>query len=123
VALVAELVAAGVLEGVHDVADGGIAVALAEMAVRGGAGVRVTGIADHAELFSEAPSRVLVCADPTRAPEVLRRAAEAGVPATLLGGSGGDRFVVEGLVDLELAAIEGRWREALPAALAADGLR
>jgi phosphoribosylformylglycinamidine synthase len=116
--LVRELVAGGLLEGVHDVSDGGIAVALAEMAVRGGVGVRVAGLAGHAQLFSEAPSRVLVCALPAKASEVVRRAGDAGVPATLLGGSGGDRFVVDGLVDLALADLDRRWREAIPAAVA-----
>ena len=72
---------------------------------------------DHAQLFSEAPSRVVACALPEHAPEVLRRAADVGVPASLLGGSGGDRLVVEGLVDLGLAEARARWQAALPGAV------
>ena len=115
--LVRGLVAAGLLDGVHDVSDGGIGVALAEMAFAGDVGFRITGVDGHAALFSEAPSRVLVCALPERTREVLQRATEAGVPATLLGGSGGDRLVVEGLVDLDLAAAKHRWGAVLPEAL------
>ena len=116
--LVRSLVADGVLAGVHDVSEGGLGVALAEMAFAGGVGFRVTGVTDHAQLFSEAPSRVVVCALPAHAPEVLRRAADAGVPASLLGGSGGDRLVVEGLVDLDLADARMQWQSALPEAVA-----
>ena len=115
--LVRSLVADGVLAGVHDVSEGGLGVALAEMAFAGGVGFRVTGVIDHAQLFSEAPSRVVVCALPEHAPDVLRRAADAGVPASLLGGSGGDRLVVEGLVDLDLAEARMHWQSALPEAV------
>jgi hypothetical protein len=55
---------------------------------------------------------------PDRAPDVLRRAGEAGVPASLLGGSGGDRLVVEGLVELDLPAAREGWRSSLPEAVA-----
>src|SRR5207302_474381 len=92
------LVTDDIVAGVHDVSDGGLAVTLAEMAVCGGTGFRVTGIEGHAGLFSEAPSRAVVSAPPEQASEVVRRAAATGVPATLLGGSGGDRLVVDGLL-------------------------
>ncbi|TMK85883.1 MAG: phosphoribosylformylglycinamidine synthase subunit PurL, partial [Actinobacteria bacterium] len=49
--VVRRLVADGMLAGVHDVSDGGIGVALAEMAFAGGVGFRVTGIDSHAQLF------------------------------------------------------------------------
>src|SRR5438270_1691643 len=52
-ALVADLVNGDRLEGVHDVSEGGLGLALAEMAVRSGVGVRVSGISGHASLFSE----------------------------------------------------------------------
>jgi phosphoribosylformylglycinamidine synthase len=115
--LVRGLVSDGLLVGVHDVSDGGLGVALAEMAFGGDVGFRVSGVDDHAALFSEAPSRVVVCALADRAPEVLRLATDAGVPVTLLGEAGGDRLVVEGLVDLDLAPAKQRWRVALPEAL------
>jgi phosphoribosylformylglycinamidine synthase len=120
VELVCELVCAGLLAGVHDVSDGGLAVALAEMAAKAGVGARVSGLAGHAQLFSEAPSRVLVCVLPGDTGVVVERGRDAGVPVTVLGDAGGDRFVVEGLVDVPLAAVVGRWRGALSDALAAE---
>jgi len=113
--LVRSLVSDGVPTGVHDIADGGLGLALAEMAVRSGIGFVVSGVATHAELFSEAPSRVVVCARGDRVTEVASRAGNAGVPVTALGRAGGDRLRVEGLVDVGLADAHRAWRDAVRA--------
>jgi len=112
--LVRALVADGVVEAVHDVAEGGLGLCLAEMAVAGHVGCRVTGVDGHAELFGEGPSRVVVACRPDQAQEVLGRASAAGVPLRLLGGAGGDRIVVDGLVDLAVADAVHRFDHALP---------
>ena len=117
-ALVGGLVSDGMLAGVHDVSEGGLGVTLAEMAFAGDVGFRVTSIDGHAQLFSEAPSRVVACATPDQVEEILRRAADAGIPTALLGGSGGDRLVVEGLFDLSLDEARSRWLSAVPEAVA-----
>ena len=110
--LVASLVTApGLVLGIHDVADGGIAVALAECAVRTGVGARLSGVGGHAELFSEVPGRVLVCTDDPDA--VVAAAQGAGVPAAALGTAGGDRLVVDGLIDVAVSDARQAWRGAL----------
>jgi phosphoribosylformylglycinamidine synthase len=116
-ALVRDLVGAGVVAGAHDVASGGLGLTLAEMAVGSGLGIEVSGVADHRALFSEAPSRLVVCAAPDRLGEVLDRAGDAGVPAEVVGTVAGDRLLVEGLVDVALADATAAWRDRLPAAL------
>ena len=113
--LVRGLVADDVLAGIHDVADGGLAVTLAELALRSQIGLSVGGIDSHVELFSESPSRVVVCT--TDEQEVRRRAEAAGVPVTTLGYAGGGRIQVEGLVDLDLAEATEAWHSAIPRAL------
>ncbi len=105
----------GLVAGLHDVSDGGLGVALAECAVRSGVGAVVDGVDGHAGLFSESPGRVLVAT--TDPDEVLARAAAAGVAARLLGHCGGDRLVVDGLVDVGVADATAAWRDALPGAL------
>jgi phosphoribosylformylglycinamidine synthase len=106
---------AAVLNGIHDVSDGGLAVCLAELACASGVGLRVHGIDAHAELFCESPSRVVVC---TREPDVVLQAAEeAAVPAVVIGVSGGDRLVAEGLVDLELEVVRRARAVRVPRAL------
>jgi phosphoribosylformylglycinamidine synthase subunit PurL len=117
--LVRGLVGDACVAGVHDVSDGGIGVALAEMAVQSGVGFRVRGgdDADHRWLFGEAPSRVAVCVRPDQVEAVTTRAASAGVVVTSLGEAGGDRLVVDGLVDVSVADAIDAWRRALPRAL------
>jgi phosphoribosylformylglycinamidine synthase len=114
--LVAELVGSiGLVCAVHDVSGGGLGVALAECAVSSGVGLEVEGVAGHAELFSEAPGRVLVCSS---RPEVVCESAErAGFGAAVIGTAGGDRLVVGGLLDLSVAEVTDAWRSALPLAL------
>ncbi len=117
--LVRGLALDGLLAGVHDVSTGGLAVALAEMALHAQVGFRVGGVAGHAELFSESPSRVVACATGAAVAEIERRAGDAGVAVTVLGDAGGDRLVVDGLLDVGLAEATAAWRERLPGALAA----
>src|SRR5579884_1191031 len=116
--LVVSLVGEALAVGIHDVSDGGLGVALAEMSVRSGVGFRVEGVDGHGALFSEGPSRVVVCT--SQPSQVIDRAHEAGVPAVDLGVTGGHRLVVEGLVDLAVEEATAAWRAALatPAALA-----
>ncbi len=85
---------AGRVSACHDISDGGLLVAVAEMAMAGTVGATVTGIRDHAAAFGEDQARyILAVAD---WPDLLARAKAAGVPATLLGTTGGDALTVEG---------------------------
>ncbi len=121
--LVAELVAERLVDGVHDCSDGGLAVALAELAVAGGCGFAVSCAGDLEDLppaavcFSETASRVLVVVAPDQLGEVMARARAAGVPAAELGVAGGDRLALEGCFDVSLDEAASAWRNALPQAL------
>ncbi|MBW3626112.1 MAG: phosphoribosylformylglycinamidine synthase subunit PurL [Actinobacteria bacterium] len=115
--LVRDLVADGLLAGVHDVADGGLGVALAELVARSGVGADLDGVDGHGELFSEAPGRVVACVAAEDLAEVERRAGVAGVALARLGTAGGDRLVVAGVVDLGVAQIVDTWRNTLPATM------
>jgi phosphoribosylformylglycinamidine synthase len=115
--LVRGLVADGLVDGVHDVADGGVGLTLAEMAVRSGVGFDVVVDGGHGALFSEAPSRAVLCVAPTMVDEVRRRAAGTGVEVTRLGRAGGARLVVDGLVDVALPDAVAAFTGALPAQL------
>ena len=101
--------------GIHDASGGGIGLALAEMAVRTGVGFVVGGIPDHRALFAEAPSRVVVCTD--RPDELMASATASQLGAWVLGSAGGDRLVVDGLVDVSLDDATTAWRDRLPALL------
>src|SRR5690606_34901965 len=83
---VLDLHARGLLTAAHDLADGGLAVALAEMCIAAGRGIDAsdvdTGARLDAALFGEAPSRFLVA---TTNPRVVLDLAHAhGVPGVAL---------------------------------------
>jgi phosphoribosylformylglycinamidine synthase subunit PurL len=95
---VRQLIRSGQVDTVHDCSDGGIAVALAEMAIPGGIGVAVTGLPEglpsHAFLFGEDQSRYILAIPPDRAPDILYEAKALGVPARVLGLTGGDLLIL-----------------------------
>ncbi len=82
--LVLGLARAHVLSSAHDVADGGLAVALAECCVTGpalvGADLAFETSFVTAALFGEAPTRVVISATSAHEAAILARAGEAGVP-------------------------------------------
>jgi len=123
--LVADLVAThaagrdGLVGALHDVGSGGLAVAAAEMAVAGGVGAIIEGLSGVAEAFCERPGRFLVTS--TQPHLILEAAAQAGVPAEVLGTVGGSSLVLESLCDVEVEVLTRRQEGALLDALhAAD---
>lgn len=114
--MVRTLVAEGRLVGVHDTADGGIGLALAEMAVHSRVGVAVQPPegADHRWLFAESPSRFVLCVDPANVADVEQRCAAANVPVTAIGSATGSRLTIGSLVDIPLADAVDSWRRRLP---------
>jgi phosphoribosylformylglycinamidine synthase len=126
--LMVELIDAGLIRSAHDCADGGIAVALAECCFGGsGLGLEVsiesTNVArdlrvkDAAALFGESASRVVVSVSPDEIARVLERAAARGVPAKVIGQTGGNllRMSVGGriVVDLPVTEAEQAWSAAI----------
>ena len=80
---VRELIADARVDAVHDLSDGGLLVALAEMAMAGGVGCTLDLALDTAAAFGEDQARYIVTAD---ADADLAR---PGVPARRLGTTGG----------------------------------
>src|SRR4051812_8543113 len=99
--LVRELVRDGAVSAAHDISDGGLACALAEMAIAAGAGIEVDldplvelrGGSGETNLFGEGPGGIVIAALDARG--LLERAEAAGVPAVELGRAGGDRIAIE----------------------------
>ena len=114
--LVAGLVDEQLVDGVHDVSDGGLGVALAEMCVKSSTGCWVSRVNDYRVLFGEGPSRVLLSVPDEHLGTLVERCAAAEVTWLELGLGGGDRFVIEGLVDLGVEEAMSAWRTALPQA-------
>jgi phosphoribosylformylglycinamidine synthase subunit PurL len=97
-AAVRQAVRAGALHSAHDVAEGGVAVALAECALASGLGATVSGLADE-ELFGEGPGAFLVSGDA----EALRA---FGTAARVIGEVGGDVLSIDGVLSVALTDLE-----------------
>ena len=80
------------IKSAHDPSGGGLAIALAESALRGGLGFTLNEEfdVDHRLLFSESPSRAVVTCARTDTSSLLAAAEAAVVPATVIGSVGGD---------------------------------
>ena len=104
----------GILKSAHDVSEGGVAVSLAESCFSPeyttGITVRLPGtIRGDALLFSESQARAVVSLD-NKNIEILRKiTASNSVPMNVIGGVGGSRFLIEGLVDIPAAEARRAW--------------
>ncbi|MDZ5648094.1 phosphoribosylformylglycinamidine synthase subunit PurL [Nitrospirillum sp. BR 11828] len=120
--LVRGLIEARKLTACHDLADGGLAVGLAEMALRGKKGVALTGLeaADAGLLFGEDQGRYLITAAAGDVAAVTDAAKAAGVPVTTLGTVGGDALTGLGGGALALADLRAVHEGWLPGYMAGD---
>jgi phosphoribosylformylglycinamidine synthase II len=118
--LVRDLILAGVATACHDVSDGGLLVALADMAMASGIGAALDydrdGVPAYAFLFGEDQGRYVLT---TASPElVLEQAAVAGVTASVIGVTGGDMLKIgeaDAISVAELTQVHEGW---LPAYMA-----
>ena len=119
--LLVEAAARRLLRSAHDVAEGGVAVALAECAIRSGIGLVASlpeaGLRREALLFGESASRAVVSCAAARLEELLTLAQSSGVPAGRIGRTGGERIVIAPGVDVGLQEAHDLWERTLPEAL------
>jgi phosphoribosylformylglycinamidine synthase len=116
---VRKLIAAGAVATCHDLSDGGLLVALAEMCMAGGVGASIAlpaGPAPHEAAFGEDQARYLVAVDDP-AP-VLAAMLAGGVPAQVLGTSGGTDLTVAGHFTISVASLRTAHEAWLPTYMA-----
>jgi phosphoribosylformylglycinamidine synthase len=92
---VRRLIGEGRVTAAHDLSDGGLAVALAEMAMASGLGATLDapqGMAPHAHWFGEDQGRYVVTAKPDQAAALIELARAAGVAAKRIGSVGGSEL-------------------------------
>ena len=108
--LVLDAHARGLIRAAHDRAEGGLGVALAEIALRDRIGMKVTlpairGIDKRVALFGEAPSGIVLVVDPANADPVRALARKREVPAWTLGTMGGDLLEIAPVLGMPIAAL------------------
>jgi phosphoribosylformylglycinamidine synthase len=131
--LIVALATERLVRSAHDCADGGLAVALAECCFdTGGIGAEVSlealessrhaDLDEAAVLFGESASRIIVSATSDCVAAVLARAAEARVPARVIGQTVGSRLriAVAGrtAVDVSVGEAQRVWLSAIPKRMA-----
>jgi len=121
---VRELIVSGQVDTVHDLSDGGLAVALAEMAMAGGVGAALpevpAGLATHAYLFGEDQARYLLAVDAETAPDLLYSASAQGIDALVIGVTGGDTLTLPGGQTIAVAELREAHEGWLPAYMASQ---
>ncbi len=108
----------GIISAAHDVAEGGLAVSLSEMcfAPEKTFGVKIRldkDVRPDALLFGEAQSRILVSFSPENLDRVKEVAERFAVELDVLGTVGGERFIVEGLIDVDVERLRRLWKGGL----------
>jgi phosphoribosylformylglycinamidine synthase len=113
------LITAGELTAVHDLSDGGLALALAEMAMAGGIGARIDAVPgalpSHAALFGEDQARYVVTCAAANADRVMKALAAAGVPVHLMGETGGDALLLPGEAPIPVKQLQAAHEGWFPA--------
>jgi phosphoribosylformylglycinamidine synthase len=112
------LIGDGLATAVHDLSDGGLLVALAEMAMASGLGATLAAAPDdtagHAFWFGEDQARYVVTVRAADAETVINRGRQAGVPVQRLGTTGGDTIALSGERAVLLKALTERFEGWLP---------
>lgn len=109
-------IAAGTVSACHDLSDGGLLVATAEMAMARGMGVSLEAnngnIPLHAWLFGEDQARYLVTV--SDGDGFIAAAEKAGVPAAIIGTTGGETLTVGNTVECPVSDLKTLHESWLP---------
>jgi phosphoribosylformylglycinamidine synthase II len=116
------MIAEGLVSACHDVSDGGLLVALGEMAIASGRGLAVEPldheVPAHAFWFGEDQGRYVVTIRAADRDRLVTHAAGAGVTLTRLGTTGGDSLTVPGEEPILVKDLGAAFESWLPAYMA-----
>ncbi len=112
------LIQSGAATAVHDVSDGGVLVAVAEMALAGGLGARLyggpVGMPEHAFWFGEDQGRYLVTVAAAQVEAVAGEAKSLELPVRRIGTTHGDALALPGERAILLKALAEKFEGWFP---------
>jgi phosphoribosylformylglycinamidine synthase len=121
---VRSLILDGAVTAAHDLSDGGLLVALAEMAMASGLGARLDAapadVAPHAYWFGEDQARYLVTVPAAQADALMAKARDASVLATPIGTIGGDSVAISGERAVPVGSLREGFESWLPNYMAGE---
>lgn len=112
------LIEKGKFDACHDISDGGLLVAAAEMCFGRNIGATLqfpNNLPPHVFAYSEDQARYLVATAPENTQAILQEAQKLGIPALQLGKTGGDALVVQSIMNEKVAELKGISESWLPA--------
>lgn len=116
-----QLIRKGLLQSAHDCSEGGLIIALAESCIKGNTGFKSLRLPLGGKavpvLFGEEQSRIVISVKQENAKKLEGLAAVINVPLTCLGTVGGDKLVINKLINLSIEQIKDRWQNGLARAL------
>ncbi|WP_142416871.1 phosphoribosylformylglycinamidine synthase subunit PurL [Bartonella massiliensis] len=102
---VRDVIHSGFVHAAHDISDGGLAIALAEMVIKAGKGIKVKlshKSPHHAELFGEDQGRYLLAVKPDALSSLKEHAQTHAVSLIELGQVEGDSLDIDGIFTLSI---------------------
>jgi phosphoribosylformylglycinamidine synthase len=109
---VAQAIADGLVHAAHDVSDGGMLVAVAEMCFAGGLGFKATAAYSNREWFSESPSRYVLEIAPDDLAALQKTL--AGVPHTIVGRlDASPTLIVPDTLEVAVSELLATWTKPL----------
>ena len=113
------MIHAGTATAVHDISDGGLLIALTEMAMAGGIGAQLlaapAATVPHAYWFGEDQARYIVTVAAADAGLVLAKMKGAGIPCLRIGTTGGDTIAISGEKAVSIEVLKTGFEGWLPA--------
>ncbi|MEM8688707.1 MAG: phosphoribosylformylglycinamidine synthase subunit PurL [Pseudomonadota bacterium] len=118
------LITESTVSAVHDISDGGLAVALAEMAMASGLGAAISlefaQSPDHAALFGEDQGVYIMTTADSNSDELITTSREKGLFACRIGTTGGSELTFGASASISVESLKDRHQRWLPAYMAGE---
>lgn len=114
---VRHLIETGMITTCHDLSDGGLALALAEMVIKSKKGIKaqLTGqTPPHAELFGEDQARYLIAVNAHELPKVIEAGKQSSIDLQIVGKVEGDHLEVENHFKLSVDSLHDAYENWFP---------
>lgn len=105
------------IKSAHDCSEGGIAIALAEMAISSGklgCVAKLNSVPNAATFFGEAQSRIIISIEKSNFDEVKKVAQEFNVPLEEIGRVVEDRFSIENCIETTVYKLIEEYEQSIP---------
>jgi len=119
--VVRSLIQAGHIRSCHDLSDGGLLIAAADIAMASGTGLAITlpqGLSTEAALLSEDQARYLLIVNPTHADSVFETLEAQAIPCAAIGSAGGCELAIQDVLAIDIADLKQAHDAWMPAFMA-----